>query len=156
MKRHSNRLLVRRALLAAVVSALLAGCSANYGRLEINSTVEQAFRNYEMLDHYRYYYSGRENKPSAIIGIDPTFQFSSKYWTAIEPSQFKTMVGRMYPPNYGFLYGAYIIAPDGRKAGVWYSWVNNYTAKFEDDRIIVFSPETHADVDGASVFEDHD
>jgi hypothetical protein len=100
-----------------------------------------------MLDDYRYYYSGRQNKPSAIIGIDPAFQFSSKFWTDIEPLQFTTMVGRMFP-EYGFLYGAFILAPDGRKAGVWYSWVNIFTAKFEDDRIIVFSPEPYADVGG--------
>jgi hypothetical protein len=144
MKHHPNFLLGRQALLAAFSIAFLAGCFANYGRLEINRAVEQAFRNHEMLDHYQYYYSGRENKPSAIIGIDPAFQFSSKYWTAIEPSLFKTMVGRMFP-DYGFLYGAYILAPDGRKAGVWYSWVTIFTAKFEDDRIIVFSPEPYAD-----------
>jgi hypothetical protein len=153
MKHHSNCLLGRQALLAAFIIAFLAGCFANYGRLEINSAVEQAFRNHEMLDHYQYYYSGRENKPSAIIGIDPAFQFSSKYWTAIEPLQFRTMVGRMFP-DYGFLYGAYILAPDGRKAGVWYSWVNIFTAKFEDDRIIVFSPEPYADAEGGSALGD--
>jgi hypothetical protein len=153
MKHHSNCLLGRQALLAAFIIAFLAGCLANYGRLEINSAVEQAFRNYEILDHYQYYYSGRENKPSAIIGIDPAFQFSSKYWTAIEPLQFRTMVGRMFP-DYGFLYGAYILAPDGRKAGVWYSWVNIFTAKFEDDRIIVFSPEPYADAEGGSALGD--
>lgn len=153
MKHHSNCLLGRQALLAAFIIAFLAGCLANYGRLEINSAVEQAFRNYEILDHYQYYYSGRENKPSAIIGIDPAFQFSSKYWTAIEPLQFRTMVGRMFP-DYGFLYGAYILAPDGRKAGVWYSWVTIFTAKFEDDRIIVFSPEPYADAEGGSALGD--
>jgi hypothetical protein len=154
MKHHPICLPGIRALLAAVVLGLLTGCLANYGRLEIDRSVEQSFRNHDMLDGYRYYHSGRENKPSAIIGIDPAFQFSSKFWTAIEPSQFATMVGRMHP-DYGFLYGAYILAPDGRRAGVWYSWVNTFTARFEEDRIIVFSPEPHAEANGGSVFEDH-
>ena len=153
MHHNPSRLLGRHALAAVAILAVFSGCSANYGRLEINNAVEQAFRNYEMLDDYRYYYSGRENKPSAIIGIDPAFQFSSKYWTAIEPLQIRTMVGRMFP-DYGFLYGAYILAPDGRKAGVWYSWVNIFTAKFEDDRIIVFSPEPYADAEGGSALGD--
>ena len=144
MNHHPNRLLWHQALLTAFILASLAGCLANYGRLQLDSAVEQAFRNNEMLDNYQYYYSGRENKPSAIIGIDPAFQFSSKYWTAVEPSQFETIVGRMYP-DYGYLYGAYMMAPDGRKAGVWYSWVKTYTVKFEGDRIIVFSPEPFAD-----------
>jgi hypothetical protein len=145
MKHHPINLSGRQGLLAVFIIASLAGCFANYGRLQIDSAVDQAFRNREMLDNYQYYYSGRENKPSAIIGIDPAFQFSSKYWTAVDPSQFKTMVGRMFP-DFGYLYGAYMVAPDGRKAGVWYSWVNTYTVKFEGDRIIVFSPEPFADV----------
>ena len=116
MKHQPNRWTGPRALVAAFVLALVAGCSANYGRLEFDGAVEQAFRNYEMLDDYRYYYSGRENKPSAIIGIDPAFQFSSKFWTAIEPSQFRTMVGRMFP-DYGFLYGANMTGPRRQKSG---------------------------------------
>jgi hypothetical protein len=144
MKRNLNRLFRPQALLAALIVGLLAGCAGNYGRLEINKSVEQAFGKYQMLDHYQYYYSGRENKPSAIIGIDPAFQFSSKYWAPIEPSQFKKMVDRMVP-EYGFLYGAYMMTPDGRKAGVWYSWVHIYTVKFEGNRIIVYSPEPFSD-----------
>ncbi len=135
-------------LLAAVALALLGGCLANYGRLETSNEVTQAFKNRQMIDEYRYYYSGRENKPSAVIGIDPAFQFSSRYWTAVEPSQFDAIVGRVFIPEYGFVYGAYILAPDGRRAGVWLSWVRTFTAKFEDDRIIVFSPEPYADADG--------
>jgi hypothetical protein len=153
MKYHTEHRAKRQALSAVFVLMLLAGCSADYGRLEIDRSVEQSFRNYEMRDDYRYYYSGRQNKPSAIIGIDPAFQFSSKFWTAIEPLQFTTMVGRMFP-EYGFLYGAYILAPDGRKAGVWYSWVRVFTAKFEDDRIIVFSPEPYAEVGGGDNTKD--
>ncbi|MFZ0612649.1 MAG: hypothetical protein WAM73_10455 [Desulfobacterales bacterium] len=149
MKHHSDFPRRGQFLLAAVALALLGGCFANYGRLERNSDVTQAFKNRQMMDDYRYYYSGRENKPSAIIGIDPTFQFSSRYWTAIEPSQFDTMVGRVSIPEYGFVYGAYIVAPDGRRAGVWFSWVRTFTAKFEDDRIIVFSPEPYAEIDGS-------
>ena len=114
MNHHPNRLLWHQALLTAFILASLAGCLANYGRLQLDSAVEQAFRNNEMLDNYQYYYSGRENKPSAIIGIDPAFQFSSKYWTAVEPSQFEIIVGRMYP-DYGYLYGAYMMAPTAER-----------------------------------------
>jgi hypothetical protein len=155
MKHQPKRLLGFPFLPAALVLVFLAGCLANYGRLQIDRAVEQSFRNHEMLADYQYYHSGRQNKPSAIIGIDPAFVFiPSKQWTAIEPSQFATMVDRMYP-DFSFLYGAYILAPDGRRAGVWYAWVNTFTAKFKEDRIIVFSPEPNADVNGGSVFEDH-
>jgi hypothetical protein len=130
------------------IISLLTGCAANYARFQMDDRVVKAFENYEMIDGFHYYYSGRENKPSAIIGIDPAFQFSSTLWTAIEPSQFKKMVDRMFPPGNGRIYGAKMIAPDGKKAGVWYSWVLNYSAKFEGDRIIVHSPEPFAEPDG--------
>lgn len=138
---------VVKMLVWASISYLLVGCAANYARFQIDDQIEKAFINYEMIDGYHYYFSGRENKPSAIIGLDPSFQFSSKFWTAIAPVQFRKMVDRMYPPSYGSLYGANILAPDGRKAGVWFSWVKIHSAKFEGDRIIVNSPEAFAEPD---------
>ncbi|MDZ7580327.1 MAG: hypothetical protein U5R30_06820 [Deltaproteobacteria bacterium] len=140
MRPHPICLFGRKALATAFMCAFLAGCSADYGRLKSDDAVTQAFRNHEMHAEYRYYYSGGANNPAAIVGIDPAFEFSSKFWTAIEPSQFSTMVGRMHT-DYRLLYGAYMLAPDGRKAGVWYSRVNTFTAKFEENRIIVFSPK---------------
>jgi len=130
----------------------LAACSGNYGRLQNSNEVGQAFKNFEMLDNYEYYFSGRPNKPSAIIGIDPAFEFESRFWTVIEPDQFQTMVGRLSPPEYGFLNGAVMLTPDGRKAGVWYSWVRIASVKFDGDRIMISSPEPFADADsGGSV-----
>lgn len=118
----------------------LAGC-ADYASFHRDPQVLKSFQNYEMVAGYHYYYSGRENKPSAIIGIDPSYTFSSNLWTAIEPLHFQKMVDRMFPPGYANLYGADILTPDGRKAGIWYSWVPNYSARFEGRRIFVRSPE---------------
>jgi len=125
-----------------------AGCAGNYARFQMDDRVVQGFKNYEMIDGFHYYYSGRENKPSAIIGLDPAYQFSSKFWTGIEPVQFRKMVDRMFPDGSSMLYGANILAPEGKKAGVWYSWVDSYSAKFEGDRIIAHSPEPFAEPDG--------
>ena len=137
-------------LIAAFITdlVLMAACSPNYGKLQYNNEVGLAFQNFEMLDDYEYYFSGRPNKPSAIIGIDPAFEFESRFWNVIEPEKFETMVGRLSPPEYGFLYGAVMLTPDGRKAGVWYSWVRIASVKFDGDRIIVNSPEPFADADG--------
>jgi hypothetical protein len=51
------------------------------------------------------------------------------------------MVRRLSPPTYGLLSGAYLIAPDGRRAGVWYSWVNTVSARFDGNRIIISFPD---------------
>ncbi len=152
MVRASKLQSIGKALIKSSIIILLAGCAINYARFQMDDQVRHTFEKHVMINGYHYYYSGRENKPSAIIGIDPAFQFSSKYWTAIEPSRFKTMVDRMYPPGYSMLYGANMLAPDGRKAGVWYSWVRNYSAKFDGDRIIVHSPEAFAEPDDSGFF----
>jgi hypothetical protein len=139
------------ALLGLSIMFLLAGCAANYASFRLDDQIAQAFKNYQMIDGYRYYYSGRENKPSAIVGINPEFQFSSKFWTSIEPSKFKEMVDRMFPTANALLYGAAMLAPDGRKAGVYYSWVEFRSAKFVGQRVIVYSPEEFAEPDGPDI-----
>ena len=137
-----------RVLAWASILILLCGCAATYARFHLNEQVAKQFQHYEMIPGYHYYYSGRENKPSAIIGINPAFTFSSKLWTAIDPSQFETTVNRMFAPQAGPIYGADILAPDGRKAGVWYSWVLIYGARFKGNRIFVHSPEEFAEPNG--------
>jgi len=136
------------AALITVSVVFMSACSSDYGKLQYNNAVGLAFQKFEMLNDYEYYFSGRPNKPSAIIGIDPAFEFESRFWTVIESDQFQTMVGRLSPPEYGFLNGAVMLTPDGRRAGVWYSWVNISSFKFVGDRIIVNSPEPFADADG--------
>jgi hypothetical protein len=129
------------AILPTVILVITVACSGNYGRLQYKKKVAQAFQHYERLDDYTYYFSGRLNKPTAIVGIDPAFEFSSRFWTAIGPDQFQTMVDRLSISNYGVLGGAYLIAPDGRKAGVWYSRVNTASVKLEGNRIIILFPD---------------
>ena len=132
----------------------LAACSGKYGKFRHSEEVGQAFKNLEMLNDYSYYYSGRANRPSAIIGIDSEFEFSSRFWTSIESDEFETMVGRMSPPEYGFLNGSYILTPDERQAGVWYSWVNIHSVKFDGNQLMIPSPEPWADAEGASPLRD--
>ena len=94
-----------------------------------------------MIEGCTYYYSGRANRPTAIVGIDPAFEFGSQFWTKIEPDQFQTMVGRVSIPEYGYVSGAYLVTPDGRRAGVWYSWVITASVKFEGNQITIAFPD---------------
>ena len=63
--------------------------------------------------------------PYAIIGIDRSYTVPSRYWIPIapEPAQLKKMSGNMYNEVRDDPYGAYILAPDGKVIGVWYSTV---------------------------------
>ena len=119
----------------------IAACSGAYGHIRYNREVDLRFQQFEMVDTYTYYFSGRRNLPSAIVGIDPSFEIQSRFWTVIEPHEFKTMVRRLSPPTYGLLSGADLIAPDGRRAGVWYSWVNTVSIRFDGNRITISFPD---------------
>ena len=142
------------AIVTTLMIVSIVACSGKYGKFRHSEAVGQAFKNYEMVDDYSYYYSGRANRPSAIIGIDPEYEFSSQLWTYIESDEFETMVGRMSPPEYGFLNGSYILTPDNRQAGVWYSWVNIHSVKFNGNQVMISSPEPFADAEGASPLRD--
>jgi hypothetical protein len=128
---------------AVILVVLMVGCASDYGRLNKSPEIVNAFKNYEMVDSYRYFYSGRENKPSAIIGIRPEFKFESRFWTEIpgDAQAFRRQVERLYPMDSAVEFGAYIVTPDGRRAGVWFSEMSSTVIKLDGDRLIVYSPE---------------
>ncbi len=133
------------------ISILMAGCAYNYGTLQKNPDVARAFNMYQMVEDYRYYYSGQENKPSAIIGIHRSYSFDSKFWTEIEstPEALKKAVRRLYPVHDNPPYGAYIIDPNGKRAGIWYSSVNFATIKLKsNNRLVIYSPEPIEEPEG--------
>jgi hypothetical protein len=110
---------------AIIIPVMLAGCTYNYGRLEKSPEIRQAFESYQILEDYRYYYSGRQNKPSAIIGVHRNYSFGSKYWTEIE------------------------LTPSEFKKGIWFSSINFATIKLEDhNRLVIYSPEPLDEPDG--------
>jgi hypothetical protein len=127
-----------------IIPFMLAGCVYNYGSLQKSSEITRAFESYQILEDYRYYYSGRQNKPSAVIGVHRNYSFDSEFWTEIEltPSEFKKAVKRLYPLFDTPAYGAYIIDPNGKRAGIWFSSINFATIKLEgDNRLVIYSPE---------------
>jgi hypothetical protein len=140
MKRLKRQM---RWLPALILVVLMVGCAADYGRLNKSPEIVNAFKKYEMLADYRYFYSGRENKPSAIIGVAPEFEFDPRSWTELptDAQAFRRQVERLYPMDSAVEFGAYIVTPDGRRAGVWFSEMSSTVIKLDGDRLIVYSPE---------------
>ena len=59
-----------RIAVAGLLIMLIAGCSGNYGSFSKNVQVGNDFYSGNFQSDYDYYYSGRDNMPYAIIGID--------------------------------------------------------------------------------------
>lgn len=147
---------MRKILIAAIVVAAftLTGCAAhNYGTLKESHEVTRQFTEGDPVSSYAYYYYGRANKPSAVIGIDNTLKFESDLWKPVPAtgdalaSWIDSRTGRISTHSgsarYGGRYqGAEILDPNGRQVGVWYSKFDWGVIKFpEAGRIVVYSPE---------------
>ncbi len=148
IKANPHRYPVLRYITAVVaffwILIIFNGCFANYGRLKLSADVQHAFENFQAFKNHRYFYSGRENKPSAIIGIHRDYRFESKYWTEVDlqKTSLKKLVNRLYPLDYSPLYGYHILDPNGKKAGIWFSQFAHTTIRLENDnRLVVVTPE---------------
>jgi hypothetical protein len=133
---------------------LLAGCAANqqargnYGTLKPSSEVNQIFQKYQVLPQYRYYITGSETKPQAIIGIDQNYTLDTRLWQAVPDltsEQLKEWVDQMLlfrPQLYTF--GAYILGPNEQQVGIWYSPYNDTTVTMQADNQIEVVPPSYA------------
>ena len=113
-------------LMVVTLSILvLTGCvSGNFGRLQGNKDVTQAFRSGRAFEDHRYYYFGSEQKPKALIGINETYTLSSKLWTEFDAQGdgLKKRITYMEPGIEKVTNKGYdILSPDENKIGIWYS-----------------------------------
>lgn len=112
-------------LAVAALMLIFAGCNNTYGRFTRDAQVDQAFRTGAHQPEYNYYYSGRDDMPYAIIGIEQNYTVPSRYWIPFEPEPalLKKMSGNVYGKDLYQPYGSVIRDPEGKAIGVWYSSV---------------------------------
>ena len=137
------------ALVIFAVAGLLAGCATigTKGTMQRSQELNQKFLNYEVLLDYNYYYSGGSDRPNAILGIHKDYQLVSRLWQTVEisPTQLEKWIRSIAPEDYrgssGY-FAAYILDPDGKKVGTWYSIQKTTTVKFlEGNKIEIYSPD---------------
>lgn len=142
----------------------IGGCVHNYGRLQPSSAVTAIFKADRVLPNHKYYYTGPDGWPDAIIAVNADFILVSDQWTAFEPSPKRLRNLTDYAQtHYGtdvhyFPYGYKIIAPDGRQVGLWYSIWDWTTIEMVSDREVMIYPPLTKDLwpDGDDDDNDHD
>ena len=146
MRYKKNSLYIMGAgLLMLIFQTAFLGCAANYGSLRHSREVTHSFETYKILADYRYYYSGVDTEPNAIIGIDRRYQLCSKLWKEVDltSTQLKSWIDRMqqtheFPVSPS---GSLILDPAGRQVGIWYSaWDNTIVKMEKDNHIVVHTP----------------
>jgi hypothetical protein len=152
------------AALLLVLILSLGGCAHNYGRLQPSSAVTAIFKTDRILPDHKYYFAGPDGWPDAIIAVNKEFTLVSDQWTAFEPTPRRLRNLMDYAQtHYGtdthhFPYGYKILAPDGRKVGVWYSIWDWTTIEMPADNEVMIYPPLTKDLwpDGDDRDGDHD
>ena len=131
--------------LLGVCASVFAG--SKYGKLERSRDLQKQIESYQVLPDHNYYYSGGHARPNAIIGIHKDYQLVTGQWQSVQISsgQLQKWITSISPDTSmgpkGY-YGAYIISPDGKKAGFWYSIQSSTSIKFPGgNKIEVYTPD---------------
>jgi hypothetical protein len=130
------------------VLIMISGCagSGSHGTMKRDQALNQQFLSFQVLPDYTYYFSGGYDKPEAILGIHKDYQLVPGLWQTaqISSAQLEKWISTISPEDYkrGGYFAAYILDPDGKRAGIWYSIQNSTTVKFPgENRIEVYTPD---------------
>lgn len=116
-----------------------------YGKLERSKEVTRAFEAQQISSELSYYYSGRGNIPTAVIGIAKTHSLRPGLWKPVEltPQKLRGWLRQMEILYDGFRpYGSHILDDNGKRIGIWYSSKQWTTVIMEEEnQVSVFTPE---------------
>lgn len=155
-KRSENFEHLRQLWLYATISlglvGLLCSCAttSSYGKLQSSHDITQLFDKAQVLPDHTYYYSGLQGVPDAIIGIHPNYALREKLWQQIDfsHSTLKTWISRM---NYVHLVapkGAWVLGPDGKRLGIWFSAQRQTSVRLDKENRLVVAPPPPPELKG--------
>ena len=105
--------------------------------------VTTAFERYEVNPNFRYYISGADLYPNALMGLDRKYRLDPEtLWKEVEmtPERMKQIVEQMKVRAFDFYqhqYGFEITDNEGRPIGVWYSMLEARTfVQMKEDGIV--------------------
>ncbi|MBU2055488.1 MAG: hypothetical protein KKC25_10995 [Proteobacteria bacterium] len=131
-----------------------AACSGslfrNYGRINTNGEVTQAFEGYRVNSEFRYYVSGAHHYPNALMGLHRDHRLDpSTLWREVSGMttvKMKEIVDNMKTKasqHQTFQYGFEMSDNKGRPIGVWYSvlWARTFLRMNEDGTVRIDTPD---------------
>lgn len=147
---------VRRSILVLLLSMGVAGCAPclDCGSLVKNHQITRDVEQLTIQPEYRYYYSGVELEPDAIIGVLARYSVTGGYWNEVEmtPTRLKkwlatlgTLDGKWDDIHDMIIHyqGAAILTPQGEKIGIWYSKFDWTVVKFPgQNRLVLYPPDS--------------
>lgn len=141
------------AIIGLGLVALLCSCATSgnsYGKLQSSHDITQLFDNAQVLKDHTYYYSGLQGVPDAIIGIHPNYSLRAKLWQQVDFSHksLKTWTYRMRSVHLVRPQGSYILGPEGKRLGIWFSAQRQTSVRLDRENRLVVSPPQPQDLRG--------
>ena len=150
------RLWIKVLLLFVIVD--LSGCAATGNReyLSVRKSreIDMMFEQKVMVPGYNYYYNGIKNEPVALLGLDPDYTISEKFWTPSNDQQqfnwwideFRRLTGDWDDlARVQIIYWGYVVLDEqGKQIGVMYSrydWITAWRGA-QPNEIVIPSPST--------------
>ena len=119
----------------------------NYGEIRPSAEATGVFENYKVLPDYRYYVSGPDLYPNALIALDRAYALDSDLWKErkLTSVEMKELIGDMQSKAREVgetLHGFDILDHGGKKIGLWYSILRAPTyVKIEGgQRVVIGTP----------------
>jgi hypothetical protein len=134
-------------LFSLLLLSALAGCFSQHGNIRWNSEATDAFRFYNIMENHKYYYSGGDARPNAIIAIHQNYTLVPELWKEADVSRerLKKWVDQMVGHDIfrSSPAGFTIYDSNGNRIGIWYSMWDWTSVKMEsDNRVYITTPGT--------------
>jgi hypothetical protein len=131
-----------------LMSLSCTGLFQNYGKIDPDVTTNQAFESYAVNPDYRYYISGSEAIPNAILGLRRNQHLDeATLWTEVQmtPEKMKQFVDSMQQKTRErnvYPHGFTITDDKGQQIGVWYSILEarTFVQRKEDGTVRIDPP----------------
>lgn len=127
-------------VLCLSVSACAGTLLRNYGRIDPNAEATAAFERFQVKPEFRYYISGSDYSPNAMMGLSRTYHLDTRtLWKEVQMTQetMKEIVEHMKTKAFEahqFPHGFVMSDDKGRPVGVWYSILSARTfLRMEED-----------------------
>jgi len=120
----------------------IAGCAGNVEHMRTNLELTQAFEDGRPPPEYRYYVTGRENLPNAVIGIDRKYRQRARFWREIDPESgdLARAVQNLFPHLRQRPRASYLLSPDGDIIGVYWSTIYWTTIRMGEENDVYILP----------------
>ena len=130
-----------------LIMTFLGGCSQNYGRIQWDENVTQAFQNNQIEPDYNFYQYTVGTRVFAIVGLKPELELQSNIWRELssDTEDFSLATSRIWS-NYTQLFedprGAIIRNPISEKVGVYFSSIRFVSIKFQPNNRVMIMLDT--------------